>query len=192
MCHLHFTIHPSKYLLSIYHLPGPSLSIHKVKWRPYFRGVYNAVLKIRPIHHYQFMCHGQSSKAQWLKPPVLGPDSRELGSGPGTPALFLEGGAVIAVIVLGTTRLGWSAVGVVAVRTAWVWGGCGDSWKRSTHQVLPISKQGQVHFVEGIKKGLVENVTFQLSLETWVIMDLRRKTRKGALQAKNTSWTEAK
>ena len=112
MCHLHFTIHPSKYLLSIYHLPGPSLSIHKVKWRPYFWGVYNAVLKIRPIHHYQFMCHGQSSKAQWLKPPVLGPDSWELGSGPGTPALFLEGGAVIAVTVLGTTRLGWSAVGV--------------------------------------------------------------------------------
>lgn len=27
-------------------------------------------------------------------------------------------------------------------------------------------QQGQAHFVEGIKKGLVENVTFQLGLET--------------------------
>lgn len=33
-------------------------------------------------------------------------------------ALFLEGRVVMAVIVLETTRLGWSAVGVVEVRTA--------------------------------------------------------------------------
>ena len=44
-------------------------------------------------------------------------------------ALFLEGGVVIGVIVLRMTRLGWSAVRVVEVRTAWVWGGCGDSWR---------------------------------------------------------------
>ena len=56
-------------------------------------------------------------------------------------------------------------------------GGCGGQdcmsvgWMRrlmkEEHTPSAVNfQQGQAHFVEGIKKGLVENVTFQLSLET--------------------------